>query len=62
MAKPSSPKRASAMRVASERAQVVRDFAEKALKQQKTYAKDLAKAIEPISTKVLPNGKKSVKA
>ena len=37
-------------------------FAEKALKQQKTYAKDLAKALEPISTKIVPNGKKAVKA
>ena len=37
-------------------------FAEKALKQQKIYAKDLAKAVEPISSKILPNGKKSVKA
>jgi len=33
-------------------------FAEKALKQQKSYAKDLAKALEPISTKIVPNGKK----
>jgi hypothetical protein len=37
-------------------------FAERALKQQKTYAKDLVKALEPVSTKILPNGKKSVKA
>jgi len=37
-------------------------FAEKALKQQKTYAKDLAKALEPISTKIITNGKKAVKA
>ena len=33
-------------------------FAERALKQQKTYAKDL----EPISAKIIPNGKKAVKA
>jgi hypothetical protein len=36
-------------------------FAEKALKQQKTYAKDLTKALEPISEKFL-SSKKAVKA
>lgn len=35
-------------------------FAERALKQQKTYAKDLVKAFEPISSKLLH--KKAVKA
>ena len=33
-------------------------FAERVLKQQKTYASDLVKAVEPISTKIIPNGKK----
>jgi hypothetical protein len=36
-------------------------FAERALKQQKTYAKDLTKAIEPVSSKLLGH-KKAVKA
>ena len=36
-------------------------FAERALKQQKTYAKDLTKALEPISTKLFAS-KKTVKA
>jgi hypothetical protein len=37
-------------------------FAERALKQQKTYATDLVKAVEPITSKVIPNGKKAKKA
>jgi hypothetical protein len=37
-------------------------FAERVLKQQKGYATDLVKAFEPISTKVIANGKKTKKA
>jgi hypothetical protein len=36
-------------------------FAERALKQQKSYATDLVKAVEPITSKVIANGKKSKK-
>ena len=37
-------------------------FAERVLKQQKTYATDLVKATEPITSKVIANGKKTKKA
>jgi len=37
-------------------------FAERVLKQQKSYATNLVKAFEPISSKVIPNGKQAKKA